>query len=771
MSSLAWAEISVWEGDAQHLIYNGGRSLRFLSSGTLKIDCFTAQNELDDIDVIDAPGVNGPVYLFIAPNPNDPNHSGNDGARHVHVIDLSGATESYIVQVNVCCQMADWDRPLKATSITDEIVTYGTIVNGVDVQRLDGGIFCGGLGDVYVRDGSGATHAGWITVFGTDGYSGTIDVQGSIHGWIAVQYILYPGASITVHGTAYNGVIIGSMYGPVAVTGDMYYAEVGDFDEKLTVGGSLIGGFPGLPWGLRVHDRFGPNGYVDVTGDFWNPLMWNVPVQGRIEVDGTLIGNEIYGVTEAGSIQANNISTLHMGGPIHGAMSATQALTNVQIVAGVSDVGTVSAANISDLTISAAVVGTLTAAEITNLGVAWGVSGTVSATSFLSYSELGSVFADGTVTAPYIDHLTVSDAVAGTVSATAELTSSTFGGIDPNGFVETVYIRDVTVGGTVAGKLTASGTLDGSVQVGSVASTGTVDVGTLAGTLGFISNMYGSVDVTGDLTGAIWIVPTVLRGPDGNLFGGIVVGGDVTGTINVQGNVEETGSIYVSGVLDDVNSDLSGGHILISRSMLPGATITVAPGQNFDPDTEFVTGRFEGWASGESGYAIDPNATVTIGNYAPCHGDCPEVNIRAVAVCRGDVSNDGFVDFDDIGPFIEALGMTPEEYSLTYPGLGGTADNYASGARLFHGDCNCDGLFDFDDINPFVERISGNICDPGCPGDEQMMGAPQLAAGMRAHVPAARLPALRAFVAQVIAHEQNAEKRAYWQQVRAALEQ
>ena len=55
-----------------------------------------------------------------------------------------------------------------------------------------------------------------------------------------------------------------------------------------------------------------------------------------------------------------------------------------------------------------------------------------------------------------------------------------------------------------------------------------------------------------------------------------------------------------------------------------------------------------------------------------------------------------------------------------------------------------------------------------------MLTAQQLGAGMRAHVPAARHPALRAFVAEVIAYHHNRgnqQQRGYWSQVLAHLNQ
>jgi hypothetical protein len=94
------------------------------------------------------------------------------------------------------------------------------------------------------------------------------------------------------------------------------------------------------------------------------------------------------------------------------------------------------------------------------------------------------------------------------------------------------------------------------------------------------------------------------------------------------------------------------------------------------------------------------------------------------------------VDFGDIGPFIAAL-SDPNGYAAAFPGL--------AGSMVFHAGCNCDG---------------------------DMLSAQQLAAGMRANLPAARLPALRAFVTQVIAHHANHPvQRAYWQQVLTRLNQ
>ena len=63
-------------------------------------------------------------------------------------------------------------------------------------------------------------------------------------------------------------------------------------------------------------------------------------------------------------------------------------------------------------------------------------------------------------------------------------------------------------------------------------------------------------------------------------------------------------------------------------------------------------------------------------------------------LCPGDLNCDGVVDFDDIDPFVAALGCPsgdPNCWDPTCPWL--------------NGDVNDDGTVDFDDIDPFVARI------------------------------------------------------------------
>jgi hypothetical protein len=65
------------------------------------------------------------------------------------------------------------------------------------------------------------------------------------------------------------------------------------------------------------------------------------------------------------------------------------------------------------------------------------------------------------------------------------------------------------------------------------------------------------------------------------------------------------------------------------------------------------------------------------------------------ATLRGDMNCDGYVDFDDINPFVLAL-VSKAQYEARYPGC-----------PWLNADCNCDGHVDFDDINPFVLALTG----------------------------------------------------------------
>jgi hypothetical protein len=62
----------------------------------------------------------------------------------------------------------------------------------------------------------------------------------------------------------------------------------------------------------------------------------------------------------------------------------------------------------------------------------------------------------------------------------------------------------------------------------------------------------------------------------------------------------------------------------------------------------------------------------------------------------GDLDCDGDVDFDDIDPFVSALGADPLAWNLGHPGC-----------HWLNADCDNDGDVDFDDINPFIGLLTG----------------------------------------------------------------
>ena len=75
-----------------------------------------------------------------------------------------------------------------------------------------------------------------------------------------------------------------------------------------------------------------------------------------------------------------------------------------------------------------------------------------------------------------------------------------------------------------------------------------------------------------------------------------------------------------------------------------------------------------------------------------------EITPGGPELCAGDLNCDGIVDFDDIDPFVAALGCQ-----------GGDPNCWDPNCPWLNGDTNDDGSVDFDDIDPFVARI-GATC-------------------------------------------------------------
>ena len=79
--------------------------------------------------------------------------------------------------------------------------------------------------------------------------------------------------------------------------------------------------------------------------------------------------------------------------------------------------------------------------------------------------------------------------------------------------------------------------------------------------------------------------------------------------------------------------------------------------------------------------------------------DDADLAFFAPELCAGDLNCDGIVDFDDIDPFVAALGCQ-----------GGDPNCWDPACPWLNGDCNGDETVDFDDIDPFVARI-GVTCE------------------------------------------------------------
>ena len=186
--------------------------------------------------------------------------------------------------------------------------------------------------------------------------------------------------------------------------------------------------------------------------------------------------------------------------------------------------------------------------------------------------------------------------------------------------------------------------------------------------------------------------------PTGEIRGEIVVG-------DVKGN------IVVNGSLNDPNADGQGGHIRVLRTLgvlnedPPPAEepmILVTTAFDSQTPTEYITVDYYGDLIGTS---WAPTVRIMVGStvYGPGLSgfNTLESRIWDVTDCKGDMDNDGDVDFDDIDPFVAALepGAT---YDGMFPGL--------AGSRVFHGDFTGDGLVTFDDLDPFIARLG--YCSP-----------------------------------------------------------
>jgi hypothetical protein len=139
-------------------------------------------------------------------------------------------------------------------------------------------------------------------------------------------------------------------------------------------------------------------------------------------------------------------------------------------------------------------------------------------------------------------------------------------------------------------------------------------------------------------------------------------------------------------------------HRLLTGTVLLFLTVGVAAGGDFTLDWWTIAGGGDTWTTGGnfelSGTIGQPavGAAMTGGDFALTSGFWSGV---VAGPTPGDLNCDGAVNFDDINPFVLALG-DPAGYHVAYPNC-----------DILAADCDFDGDVDFDDINSFVALLTG----------------------------------------------------------------
>lgn len=89
-----------------------------------------------------------------------------------------------------------------------------------------------------------------------------------------------------------------------------------------------------------------------------------------------------------------------------------------------------------------------------------------------------------------------------------------------------------------------------------------------------------------------------------------------------------------------------------------------------------------------------PSDNINALDFHPCDDALAAAALHGIRSPRGDLNCDGRIDFDDINPFVLALG-----------GEAAFASHW-SDCHWLHADCNADGAVNFDDIDSFVALLS-----------------------------------------------------------------
>lgn len=218
-----------------------------------------------------------------------------------------------------------------------------------------------------------------------------------------------------------------------------------------------------------------------------------------------------------------------------------------------------------------------------------------------------------------------------------------------------------------------------------------------------VGDISGVIRIEGDLAGVIWTWCAGISGRT-EVGGSIVYGGeirvgstgtpecevDLTGHVIVAGDLRGYSRIWVSGTLRDPSDphnpppELLGGYIVINGSFGEefGQALIHLNGDLEGPRS-FIAVDYDGYDPDDRwirGYGCIERPDVGSAGYLTCQPEWQE-RLFETTLCRGDMNNDGAVDYGDINPFVMAL-TNPGAFAVAYPGCGGS--------RIYHGDCNCD---------------------------------------------------------------------------------
>jgi hypothetical protein len=302
-----------------------------------------------------------------------------------------------------------------------------------------------------------------------------------------------------------------------------------------------------------------------------------------------------------------------------------------------------------------------------------------------------------------------------------------------------------------------------------------------------VAGISGVIQIDGDLGGIIW---TLCSGVTGRIDvgGSIAYGGeirvgstgtpecehDLTGSVTVAGDMLGGSRIWISGTLRDPSDpnnpppELLGGYIIVNGSFGEEfAQALIHMNGNLEGPRSFIAVDYDGYEPDDRwirGYGCIERPDVGSASYLTCQPEWQE-RLFETTLCRGDMNNDGAVDYGDINPFVMGL-SNPAAFTVAYPGCGGS--------RVYHGDCNCDGLFDYGDINPFVLRLIEGCCweECGpCPGVEPtVLPEPDVLAALLAqHVEPEHYDYLVEMAAGAASVQTDPELKAYWEAVHGAL--